>query len=202
MYWIWLIFTSQNEYLVERGLGLVVEGTDCDAPLHSTSPDSWSTEHSRSWLMMHPCTQLVMTHDQLNSAVHDSWCTPTLSPHNALLHSPLPDSQCAHPFLTHNVLTPPWLTMHSPLPDSMHSPLPDSQCTHPSLTHNVLAPPWLTIYSPSLTHNVLTLPWLTMHSPLPDFIIYTTHTTPICRSAHPCQHTSIYSALALSNPRH
>ncbi len=29
MYWIWIIFTSLNEYLLDRGLGLVAKGTDC-----------------------------------------------------------------------------------------------------------------------------------------------------------------------------
>ncbi len=28
MYWIWLIFTSPNEYLLDRDLGLVAKGTD------------------------------------------------------------------------------------------------------------------------------------------------------------------------------
>ncbi len=28
MYWIWIIFTSPNEYLLDRGLGLVAKGTD------------------------------------------------------------------------------------------------------------------------------------------------------------------------------
>ncbi len=29
LYWIWLIFTSPNEYLLDRVLGLVANGTDC-----------------------------------------------------------------------------------------------------------------------------------------------------------------------------
>ncbi len=29
MYWISIIFTSSNEYLLDRGLGLVAKGTDC-----------------------------------------------------------------------------------------------------------------------------------------------------------------------------
>ncbi len=32
MYWIWLFFTSLNEYLLDRGLGLVAKGTDCRIP--------------------------------------------------------------------------------------------------------------------------------------------------------------------------
>ncbi len=29
MYWIWIIFTSPNEYLLDRGLRLVAKDTDC-----------------------------------------------------------------------------------------------------------------------------------------------------------------------------
>ncbi len=28
MYWIWIIFTSPNEYSLDRGLGLVAKGTN------------------------------------------------------------------------------------------------------------------------------------------------------------------------------
>ncbi len=28
MYWIWIVFTSPNEYLLDGGLGLVAKGTD------------------------------------------------------------------------------------------------------------------------------------------------------------------------------
>ncbi len=33
MYWIWLFFTSPNEYLLDRSLGLVTEGTDWNGAL-------------------------------------------------------------------------------------------------------------------------------------------------------------------------
>ncbi len=32
MYWIWIFFTNLNEYLLDRGLGLVAKGTDCISP--------------------------------------------------------------------------------------------------------------------------------------------------------------------------
>ncbi len=31
MYWIWVIFTSSNEYLLDRDLVLVAKSTDCDS---------------------------------------------------------------------------------------------------------------------------------------------------------------------------
>ncbi len=34
MYWIWIIFTNLNEYLLDRGLGLGAKGTDCINNLH------------------------------------------------------------------------------------------------------------------------------------------------------------------------
>ncbi len=34
MYWIWIIFTSLNEYLLDRGLGLVAKGIDWTCRKH------------------------------------------------------------------------------------------------------------------------------------------------------------------------
>ncbi len=45
MYWIWLIVTSPNEYLLDRGLGLVAEGIDCQANLKAIIQHHGTTQN-------------------------------------------------------------------------------------------------------------------------------------------------------------
>ncbi len=47
MYWNWIIFNSLNEYLLDRGLGLVAKGTDCFMCVFvgvANATDEWKKE--------------------------------------------------------------------------------------------------------------------------------------------------------------